>query len=54
MHVLAERFLLGTKENNSGVSPVSNPEGNVSGRFSKRSIPKPSGSTSLRKQRDTG
>src|SRR5271155_3039966 len=54
MHVLVERFLLGTKENNSGGSPVGNPEGNVSGRFSKGSIPKPSGRTSLRKQRDTG
>src|ERR1700683_1994119 len=54
VHVLVERFLLGTEENNSRVSPVSNPEGNVGGRFCKGSIPKPSGSTSLRKQRDTG
>src|ERR1700733_3877130 len=53
MHVLVEGFLLRAKENNSRFSPVSNPEPNVSGRFCKGSIPKPSGSTSLRKQRDT-
>ena len=43
VHVLVEGFLLKTKENDSRVSPVRNPEGNVSGSFCKGSIPKATG-----------